>query len=162
MSFMKYLRVICSLSSAKCFGDTTFMKTSLIILTLVGALSCGVARDAAKSTDQPNLQGVWLAQSESQNGLKRNVSYRYVFKGDKLTFRDETGKEMKYSFKLDTTSNLKLIIIQPDETLSTPVSIAYELIGDSLKIVVPPAGLRPTAISDENNQELIICKRKGS
>ena len=93
------------------FGDMTFMKTSLIILVLVCALSCGVAGDAAKSTDQANLQGVWLAQSESQNGIKKNVSYLYVFRGDKVTFIDETGKEMKYSFKLDTTGNLKLIII---------------------------------------------------
>ena len=142
----------------------TFMKTSLIILVLVCALSCDVAGDAGKSTDQANIQGVWLAQSESQNGIKKNVSYLYVFRGDKVTFTDETGKEMKYSFKLDTTSNLKLIIIQPEETLtnSTPVSVAYELDGDSLKIVVAPPGLRPTEISDKNNQELIICKRKGS
>ena len=88
----------------------------------------------------------------------------YIFRGDKLTFRDETGKEMNYSFKLDTTGNLKLIIIQPEETLtnSTPVSVAYELAGNSLKIVVAAPGLRPIEISDKNNQELIICKRKGS
>ena len=140
------------------------MKTSLIILVLVCALSCGVDRDAAKSTDQANIQGVWLAESESQNGIKKNVTYQYVFRGDKVTFRDETGKEMKYSFKLNTTGNLKFIIIQPEDTLtnSEPVSVAYELAGNSLKIVVAPPGLRPTEISDKNNQELIICKRKGS
>ena len=140
------------------------MKISLIILVIIFALSCGVPGDAVKSTDQANIQGVWLAQSESQNGIKKNVSYLYVFRGDKLTFRDETGKEKKYSFKLDTTGNLKLIIIQAEETLtnSTPVSVGYELDGDSLKIVVAPPGLRPTEISDKNNQELIICKRKGS
>jgi uncharacterized protein (TIGR03067 family) len=140
------------------------MKTSIIILALFCAMSCVVAGDAVKSTDQANLQGVWLAQSESQNGIKLNVNYVYVFKGDKLTFRDETGKEMKYSFKLNTTGNLKMIIIQAEDTLtnSTPVGVAYELDGDSLKIVVAPPGLRPTEISDKNNQELIICKRKGS
>ena len=140
------------------------MKIYLIILILVCALSCGDAGDAAKSTDQANLQGAWLAQSESQNGKKWNVSYLYVFRGDKLFFTDETGKEVTYSLKLDTTGSLKFIIIQPDETLniSAPVSIAYELDGDSLKIVVAPPGLRPTEISDKNNQELIICKRKGS
>ena len=140
------------------------MKICLIILVLVCALSCGAAGDAAKSTDQANIQGVWLAQSESQNGIKKNVTYQYVFRGDKITFTDETGKEMKYSFKLDTTSNLRLIIIQPEETLanSTPVSVAYELAGNSLKIVVAAPGLRPTEISDKNDQELIICKRKGS
>ncbi|MBK9732634.1 MAG: TIGR03067 domain-containing protein [Chitinophagaceae bacterium] len=140
------------------------MKTSLIILVIVCALSCGVAGDATKSTDQANIQGVWLAQSESVNGIKKNVTYVYVFRKDKVTFIDETGKEMKYSFKLDSADNLKLITIQPVETLtnSTPVSVAYQLGGDSLKIVIAPAGLRPTEISDKNNQELIICKRKGS
>lgn len=140
------------------------MKTFLIIPVLVCALSCGGAGDTAKSSDQVNLQGAWLAQSESQNGIKKNVSYLYVFKGDKVTFTDETGKEMKYTFKLDTTGNPKLLVIQPEEVLanSTPVSVAYELDGDSLKIVVAPPGLRPTEISDKNSQELIICKRKGT
>lgn len=140
------------------------MKISFIILVLVCALSCGVVGDGAKSTDRANLQGIWLAQSESQNGIKKNVSFVYVFRGDKLTFTDETGKEITYSFKLDTTSSLKLIIIQPEEMLniSAPVSVAYELDGDSLKIVVAPPGFHPTEISDKNNQELIICKRKGS
>ena len=140
------------------------MKTSLVISVLVCALSCDLAGDAAKSTDQVNLQGAWLAQTESQNGVQKNVTYVYVFRGDKLTFRDETGKETKYSFKLDTSGNLRLNIIQPVETPAnpTPVSVAYELDGDTLKIVVAPPGLRPTEISDKNNQELIICKRKGS
>ena len=138
------------------------MKTLLITLVLACASSCGIAGDSPKSSDHESIQGVWLAQSESQNGHKRNVTYQYVFRGDKLTFKDETGKEMKYSFKLDTASNLKLITIRPEETLtnSTPVSVAYELDGDSLKIVVAPAGSHPTEISDKNNQELIICKRK--
>ncbi|MDJ1466726.1 TIGR03067 domain-containing protein [Cytophagaceae bacterium DM2B3-1] len=123
-----------------------------------------MASDAAKSTDQANIQGVWLAQSESQNGLRRNVSYLYVFTEDKLTFTDETKKEIRYSFKLDTTSKPKLIVIQSEETPtdSAPVSVGYELNGGSLKIVVAPAGLRPTDISDKNNQELILCKRKDS
>lgn len=138
------------------------MKTSLIALVLVCASLSSIAGDAPKSSDQANIQGVWLAQSESQNGHKRNVTYQYVFRGDKVTFTDETGKEMKYSFKLETAGNLKLITIRPEETLtsSTPVSVAYELEGDSLTIVVAPAGSRPTEISDKNDQELIICKRK--
>ena len=146
---------------ARRFGDK---KTSLIVLIMAFTFSCGVAGDAAKATDQTKLQGVWLGQTESQNGTKKNVSYRYVFKGDKLSFTDETGKEIKYLFKLDTVANPRLIIIQPTDTVthSTPVSVAYALDGDSLKIVVAPEGLRPTEISDKNNQELITCKRKGS
>ena len=138
------------------------MKIYLIILILVCALSCGDAGDAATSTDQENIQGAWLGQTESLNGIQKDVSFLYVFKGDTVSFTDETGKEMKYSFRLDTTGNPRLLIIRSEDTLNnpTPVSVGYELNGDSLKIVVAPPGLRPTEISDKNNQELIICKRK--
>ena len=68
------------------------MKTSLIILVLVCALSCGDGGDAAKSTDQSKIQGAWLAQTESQNGIKKNVTYQYVFKGDKVTFTTRQGR----------------------------------------------------------------------
>lgn len=103
-----------------------------------------------------------MAQTESQNGHKKDVIYKYHFSGDKITFKDETGKEMKYSFKLETAGDLKLITILPVEMLadSKPVSVAYELEGDSLTIVIAPPGLRPTEISDRNDQELIVCKRK--
>ncbi|PWV55576.1 hypothetical protein [Chitinophaga sp. S165] len=140
------------------------MKIYLIILLLVCALSCGDAGDAATSTDQENIQGAWLGQTESLNGIQKDVSFLYVFKGDTVSFTDETGKEMRYSFKLDTTGNPRLLIIRSEDTLTnpTPVSVGYELNGDSLKIVVAPPGLRPTEISDKNDQELIICKRKGS
>lgn len=140
------------------------MKTFLNILVLVCALSCGVCEDAVKSTDQANIQGAWLGQTESVNGIQKDVSFLYVFKGDTLSFIDETGKEMKYSFRLDTTGNPRFLIIRSADTLANPafVSVGYELNGDSLKIVVAPSGLRPTEISDKNNQELIICKRKGS
>lgn len=140
------------------------MKIYLIILALVCALSCGDAGDAATSTDQENIQGTWLGQTESLNGIQKDVSFLYVFKGDTVSFTDETGKEMKYAFRLDTTGNPRLLIIRSEDRLTnpTPVSVGYQLNGDSLKIVVAPPGLRPTEISDKNNQELIICKRKGS
>lgn len=140
------------------------MKIHLIILALVCALSCGDAGDAATSTDQENIQGTWLGQTESLNGIQKDVSFLYIFKGDTVSFTDETGKEMKYAFRLDTTGNPRLLIVRSEDTLTnpTPVSVGYELNGDSLKIVVAPPGLHPTEISDKNNQELIICKRKGS
>jgi uncharacterized protein (TIGR03067 family) len=141
-------------------GDT--MKTLLLTLILAFASFCGIAADATISTDQANIQGVWLAQTESQNGQKRNVTYQYSFKGDKVSFKDENGQETVYLFKLGAVKNLKLLILQPEGTpdKSEPVSVAYELDGDSLKIVVAKAGSRPTEISDKNDQELIVCKRK--
>ena len=140
------------------------MKTCLILLVLVCALSCSNAGDAATSTDQENIQGAWLGQTESQNGIQKDVSFLYVFKGDTVSFTDEAGKVMRYSFRLHTTGNPKLLIIRSEDTLAnpTPVSVGYKLNGDSLTIVIAPPGLRPTDISDKNDQELIICKRKGS
>lgn len=138
------------------------MKTSLITLVFACFSLCGCAGSAPQSSDQANIQGIWLAQSESQNGHTKNVSFKYVFRGDKVAFTDETGTEMKYSFKLDSDGHLKFITIWPDESLAsaTPVSVAYELHGDSLTIVVAPSGSRPTEISDRNDQELIVCRRK--
>ena len=124
--------------------------------------SSGDAGDAATLTDQENIQGAWLGQSESLNSIQKDVSFLYVFKVDTVSFTDETGKKVKYLFRLDTSANPRLLIIRPADTLTnpTPVSVGYELNGDSLKIVVAPPGLRPTKISDKNNQELITCKRK--
>jgi uncharacterized protein (TIGR03067 family) len=138
------------------------MKFYLFILSLVYALSCGESKVAKVSDDQKDIQGIWLAQTESVNGKTKEVSYVYEFKGDQLSFKDETGKEMKYLFNLDTMGNVKLIVIRPINTVadSTPISVGYALNGDLLKIVVAPPGLRPNELSDKNDQELIICKRK--
>ncbi|MBN8246561.1 MAG: TIGR03067 domain-containing protein [Verrucomicrobia bacterium] len=139
------------------------MKIPLISPILACISLCCLAADATKSTDQASLQGVWLAQTESLNGHTKQVTFVYTFRDDKLTFKDENGKEVQYSFKLDTASKPKLLMLQPVEAPANaaPVGVAYELEGDSLKIVVAPSGSRPTDISDKNDQELIICKRKG-
>lgn len=136
-------------------------KNALMAMALVSAGACGCAGHLPDRSDHENIQGVWLAQSESQNGHTRNVAYQYVFSGDTLAFKDETGNEMKYSFKLDAADALKLITIWPMPPLasSSPVSVAYELVGDSLTLAIPPAGLRPTELSDKNDQELIVCTR---
>lgn len=138
------------------------MKYSLTTLMLFCSSLCGCAGNPLRPTDRANLQGVWLAQTESQNGRTKDVTYQYVFRGDRLTFTDETGKEMKYSYQLETAGQLKLIAIRPEDTSGdpTPVSVAYELRGDSLKLVIAPPGLRPTDLSDKNDQELIVCRRE--
>ena len=140
------------------------MKNSLFLSLLVFATSCGSHEKAATSNDQANIQGVWLAETESVNGVKKDVDFQYIFQGNQLSFIDETGKEMKYSFTLDTSGQPRFIVLRPADAPadSSPVSVGYELDGDALKIVVAPPGLRPTEISDKNDQELIVCKRKGS
>ncbi len=143
------------------------MRRAALVCLVLGCASLGAnaanAADAPKPDDQAVIQGTWLAQSESQDGLKRDVTYQYVFEGDRVTFRDENGKETTYVFQLETAASPKLMALQPVEAPanSAPVSVAYVLEGDSLTIVVAPAGSRPTEISDRNHQELILCRRLG-
>ena len=79
------------------------MKNSLFLSLLIFTASCGSHEKAATSNDQANIQGVWLAETESVNGVKKDVDFQYIFQGNQLSFIDETGKEMKYTFTLDTT-----------------------------------------------------------
>lgn len=136
------------------------MKGTLLPLVLVCASWSSLAECAPIASDQDRIQGVWLAQTESQNGQKKKVAYRYIFRGDKVKFFDENGTQTTYTFKLEPIRNPKLCIIRAAGANSKPVSVAYQLNGDSLKIVVANPGSVPKDISDRNNQELIICKRK--
>ncbi|MFN4315498.1 MAG: hypothetical protein ACK4E0_14455 [Chitinophagaceae bacterium] len=138
------------------------IKGLLASLVLVSIFSCSPNADSAKPGDHANIQGTWLAETESVNGISKQVDFQYTFNKDTLTFIDEKGMVVKYPYTLDTSSNPRYIVIKPLDAPAdaAPVSVGYELNGNSLKIVVAPAGLRPTEISDKNDQELIICKRK--
>ena len=138
------------------------MKTPLLTVLFAFTPLCALAGSAPESTDQETLQGVWLAQTESLNGHTKKVDYQYTFKGDEVTFRDENGKETNYRFTLETDGNPRLIALKaPDaQDDSAPVKVAYAVDRDALTIVIAPAGSRPTEMSDRNDQELIVCKRK--
>ena len=138
------------------------MKSTLIILMLMCACFTACVAHAPTSSDQALLQGTWLAHSESQNGQSKPVVFQYLFTRDTLTFTDEHGKQVNYAFALVPHTSPKLLNIWPEGSpaSASPVSVAYELNGDSLKIVVAPPGSTPTDISDNHHQELISCRRK--
>lgn len=93
----------------------------------------GKADSAPAASDQDAIQGVWLANSESQNGRIWTVDFRYAFSGDTFAFTDETGKETRYTFTLDTTGNSRLILLRPEgQADATPVAVGYALAGDVL------------------------------
>ena len=139
------------------------MKTSILTLALFCFTLCGMAADTPKSDDQQNIQGDWVGQSGTSNGFKLDevVGCHYIFSGDKLAISDATGKEMKFTFKLDTSSNPKLLVQQSEQALTnaTLCNIAYELNGDTLKIAIANPGTRPTGMSDKE-QMVINFKRK--
>ncbi len=140
------------------------MKPFPTLATVASAFFIGVQSNAKAPDDRTNIQGVWLAQRESLNGKSKQVNFRYVFKGDKVTFTDETGREEKYTFKLDPMSKPKLCLIWPigSDKKSKPVAVGYRLNGNSLTLIVAPEGKRPRDISDKYDQELIVCARSRS
>jgi uncharacterized protein (TIGR03067 family) len=139
------------------------MKTPFLVLALACISSFSLAADIPKTNDQQNLQGEWIVEFATANGFKAEdgPGWHYVFSGDKLTIRDTTGKEMKYSFKIDASGKPNLLILHPEQTLTntTMGSAAYELNGSTLRIVIGCPATRPTEMSDKD-QILAVLKRK--
>jgi uncharacterized protein (TIGR03067 family) len=139
------------------------MKTSFLTLALVCIALFSLAADIPKTNDQQNLQGEWIAESATANGVKVEdaAGFQYIFREDKLTISNMIGKEVKYSFKIDASSKPKLLVLQPLQALTnaTMCSAAYELNGAILKVVIGNPGTRPTEMSDKD-QILTVLKRK--
>ena len=138
------------------------MKTTITTLALALIAVCGFAVDSAIAGDQENIQGTWTLETATLDGKAMpRVSVEYVFTGETLTVRPEVGKEQKATFKLDTTSKPKVLVVQHDQHLpdAKPDRTPYELDGDTLKIAFPSPDERPTEVSDKG-QILFTLKRK--
>ena len=137
------------------------MKRAFLILTLVCFSLFGVAADVQDASDQQSLQGTWLVESVTSYGHKTHDrdGGRYIFSGDKLAIIDKSGQEMKFTFKLDTTTKPKFIILVPEIALTNSVMSAtvYELDGDSLKVATDSPATRRTKIS---GKELMVVSLK--
>jgi uncharacterized protein (TIGR03067 family) len=137
------------------------MKRLLITLILLWQTFSGTAADAPASEDQKNIQGTWLVESASEDGRAvKDIFDTVVFAGDQLTLSDKTGKEKKDAFRLDPGASPKVLHFpaqHPSNVL--PVHWAYELNGDTLKLVNTAPNHPPTEISDKR-QLLIVLKRK--
>lgn len=147
------------------------MKTWSLSLMLLFPAACTTFAEAPQATraavtpaatDHARLQGLWLAQTESLNGRTWAVTYTYAFAGDTLAFTDETGKVVDYAFTLDPAATPKVMHLRPVEAPvdTAPVPVAYAIEGDVLTLVIAPAGSRPTELSDRDDQELIVSRRK--
>ena len=135
------------------------MKT--IIITLALALICGFAAESAIAGDQENIQGTWTLETATVDGTAMpNVSVMYIFTGETLIVRPKVGTEQKATFKLETTSKPKVLVVQRDQPAGAkPDRTPYELDGDTLKIAFPSPDERSTEVSDKG-QMLFTLKRK--
>ena len=138
------------------------MKSFLTTLTVALAGLGGFAVDSAVAGDQESIQGTWRLEAATLDGKTRGpVSVDYIFAGETLTVHPATGKEMKGSFKLETTSKPKVLVVQRDPHApgDEPDRTPYELNGDTLRIAFPSADERLKEISDKGHI-LFILKRK--
>lgn len=137
------------------------MKSFLTTLALALA-GLGFAADSAVAGDQESIQGTWALETASVDGKVRGrVSVDYVFAGETLTVQPAGAKEVKGSFKLETASKPKVLVVQRDPYApgDEPDRTPYELNGDTLKIVFPSAGEHLKEISDKGHI-LFVLKRK--
>jgi len=137
------------------------MKSAIITLALPLIALCGIGADSPKADDQKNMQGTWAVVSATQDGKAVEFGDEAVFAGDQLKFRGKDGREQKGTFKLDPTKKPKEFIFKPVDLPpnASPGQMAYELSGDTLKLVTSSPDKRPTEISDKG-QILITLNRK--
>ncbi len=138
------------------------MKSLLTTLVLALAGLGGFAADSAVAGDQESIQGTWALESASMDGKVRGrVSVDYIFAGETLTVHPANGKDAKGSFKLETTTKPKVLVVQRDPHApgDEPDRTPYELNGDTLKIAFPSADERLKEISDKGHI-LFTLKRK--
>ena len=138
------------------------MKSFLTTLALALVGLGGFAAGSAVAGDQESLQGTWTLKTASLDGKTLGrVSVDYIFAGETLTVHPATGKDVKATFKLEITSNPKVLVVQRDQHApgDKPDHTPYELDGDTLKIAFPSEDESLTEISDKGHI-LFILKRK--
>ena len=137
------------------------MKKSITTLILALVAICGFAVNSAVAGDQEDIQGTWTLESATVDGTTMaNVSVTYIFTGETLLMRPKAGTEQKVTFKLETASKPKVLVVQRDQPAGAkPDRTPYELDGDTLKIAFPSPDQRSTDVSDKG-QMLFTLKRK--
>ena len=137
------------------------MKTTITTFALALVAICDFTAGSAVAGDQDNIQGTWTLETATVDGnAMPSVSAVYIFTGETLIVRPKVGAEQKTTFKLETTSRPKVLVVQRDQPADAkPDRTPYELDGDTLKIAFSSPDQRSTEVSDKG-QVLFTLKRK--
>ena len=137
------------------------MKTTITTFALALVAIGGFVAGSAMAGDQENIQGTWTLETATVDGKAMpSVSAVYIFAGETLIVRPKVGAEQKATFRLETTSKPKVLVVQRDQSADAkPDRTPYELDGDTLKIAFPSPDERPTEVSDKG-QMLFTLKRQ--
>ena len=137
------------------------MKTTITTFALALVAICDFTAGSAVAGDQDNIQGTWTLETATVDGnAMPSVSAVYIFTGETLIVRPKVGAEQKATFKLETTSRPKVLVVQRDQPADAkPDRTPYELDGDTLKIAFSSPDQRSAEVSDKG-QVLFTLKRK--
>jgi uncharacterized protein (TIGR03067 family) len=138
------------------------MKTTITTFALVLGAICGFAVESVIAGDQENIQGTWTLETASVDGKAMpGVSVVYIFTGETLIVRPKVGAEQKATFKLETTSKPKVLVVQRDQPADAkPDRTPYELDGDTLKIALTSPDERATEVSDKGHVLFTLKRNK--
>jgi uncharacterized protein (TIGR03067 family) len=136
------------------------IKSDIVTVILALVAMCGFAANSVVAGDQQDIQGTWTLESASVDGRAMpNVSGMYIFTGETLILLLKAGSEQKATFKLETTSVPKVLVVQRDQPGAKPDRTPYELDGDTLKIAFPTPDEHSPDVSDKG-KVLFTLKRK--
>jgi uncharacterized protein (TIGR03067 family) len=140
------------------------MRTRLCLLLVVGLL---VAADEPKGDakgDQAKIEGMWVCVSAERGGKPlpdEQKSFKFTFKGNKMTVELPDGQKHEGTFKLDSSKKPKHMTIKPSDE-DKELQAIYEFDGDKLKLCGgEPGGERPKefATKEGDRQMLFVLKR---
>jgi uncharacterized protein (TIGR03067 family) len=141
------------------------------ILAILSALASVAIAGDADDEEMKKLEGTWKFVSLESDGEQApgNViaTWRWVVRGNEITWRDPTEDETKTSFKVDTSKSPKSIDLTAvdGKEKGKMFKCIYLLEGERLKICVPegrrasvnPA--RPEEFSGGKGMSLMVLER---
>jgi uncharacterized protein (TIGR03067 family) len=135
-----------------------------------------------KADDGQNILGTWKVETASVDGQSQPaaIGEQWIFLNGRLVMLSSGGMRQTAFYKLNPTETPASLTWIPQgdghnhghpgsgkaDGALTPAekkkaltrAAAYEINGDSLKLVVAPSGRRPSAISDHGQQLLILTR----
>jgi uncharacterized protein (TIGR03067 family) len=151
------LRKVCQSHVVAAEPSNTTMNTTITALTWIAI--CGFATHTAMADDHENIQGAWALETMTLDGKAMpHPTVLYIFAGETLVVRPETGKEEKTTFSLEMTSKPKVLVVQHDQ--HSPDRTPYELDADTLKIAFTSPDEHATEVSDKGHILFTLQRKK--
>src|SRR5262249_49288528 len=104
-----------------------------------------VEKHTPASRELKKLQGTWIVESIAARGntVKSPEKREFVFKDNTLNVNG--NPEALISFKLDLSGKVAVmeLVVEKGEANAAPRFVAYEVVGDTLRLAIPESNTAP-------------------